>query len=198
MNDFVNWDFLEKTAKSIKAKEIALDPKDRNVFDNSVLQDQLSNNKPNDSMSPGRDSYIRNMPNQIDNSEETATIEVQNTKGKIKKINPDDYEVVIMASGNMLFSGLTSKIASGMYIGIIRSHGPKIALQCIVKDYIKNPSSFQKLNFIQAKLAISSFVQTLGHLPTKALTDISERLNQTEQKELKAWLNDRNLTKCSI
>lgn len=197
MNDFVNWDFLEQTLGCFqkKAKSEILNPADRSYLDQPENAPNQQENSDSLSTSPERDSNMRNKTPLEEESDTESVIEVQNIKGKIKKIDPSDYQVMIMASNEILFSGSINRIASGMYSDIIKSHGTKEALRCIVTDYAKNPHIFTDgLNLTQAKLTISSLTASIGYLPKKSFLEIKNKLTHTANEELNSWIKTRSFT----
>lgn len=189
--DFVNWNFLEKELTKLKkiALSESLAPSDRMHFDGpepapeSAAEPESSSG----SAESTRETYVlRPKPEEERDAEEIQYIEVKNTKGKIKKINPDDYVVTISAAdNNLIFSGSIKKIGS-IYFDIANKHGAKKALECIMKDFINRP--LPSLNFKQAKMILSSLKNVNGNITKTSIDDVMTRLDQKTQNEVKQWL----------
>lgn len=198
---FVNWKFLEENINKIKKEALSevMNPADRAL----LTQQDSANPQADDQQNatPARDSQMQNAPNMSadneDSDEEVEYIEVQNVKGKIKKIDPNDYEVMILGENDrQLFVGRLGKMASGMYTNLLNAYGTKKTIECIVKDFINNKQIFNEpqLDFVQAKLIVSSFITSLGSLPKKSLIEIQNKLGKKSKEEFDNWLETRKPT----
>lgn len=195
MSDFISWKFLEKQLQSFKkkAKYETLSPAEITSIEPNIPKNVEQQAHPSDPKNENEGiSYVNRIKNDK-NSGETPCIEIQNVKGKIVKINPDDYEVTILAGNNILFQENIKKIASGMYQNILRSYGTEKTLHCIIKDFINTPEIFEepKINFIQAKTILSSLKGTLGYVPEESISEVISKLDKKNACQIVEWLKSK-------
>ena len=192
---FVNWKHLETALSSFKknARSEILNPSDRVFLDeNSALQESVQQQLPTQDKS--QDPAETRQTNLLLKAEPEADkeieyIEVENAKGKIKKIDPNDYEVMIIGSNLSTIHGKLSDFKEP-YQSIAIKYGAKEALRCLMRDKVPEE---KELNFREAKMIISSIVKTSGTISNTGLDKILQKVDFESKINLETWLSQNNI-----
>jgi len=199
MSDFVNWDFLAKQIGGFtkKSRNEIINPADRQFLDQMThsIENTKDSVTPSENKETTQDFFANRTSDPESDPQEIDYIEVENVKGKIKKIDPNDYEVIISGKdGNVLVEGRITKIGSGIYEEVLRTNGIKEAVQCLIHDIKTNPEIIFKpsLSFVQAKMIASSLINTFGVIPKNSLSDLKYKLSKTDQKQFAHWMQKKS------
>jgi hypothetical protein len=157
---------------------------------------------PNKDAAPSADlhqeqgSQIDGIPGEAAESAPVVEIEVKNMKGRVQKIDLDDYEVMITSNTKRLLTANLSHISNGIYSDLSKKHGIRQALSELLNDFASSPNKVfvqPLLSFAQAKMVLLS-LKTGGQLKDESIHEIIAKTNNEERKHLIHWIDKcRNL-----
>lgn len=191
---YIDWDKLEKNVKNIKASNENVKPLNQQPVTLEQRQEiQQQFDSPQSSAAPNNDTSVTTsilMNQDVDGSDaEERMIEVENVKGKIVKIDPNDYSVLIQAQGDCPeIRGKLSQLKHGVYLTIANQFGLEKAIKCLISD--AKQKSIGKITLAEAKLALKSIKRTGKHLNKESIDRVIAQLSANDAESLIIWLHD--------
>lgn len=182
---FVNWRFLESQL-SKRSKYERMTPLDQ--VDLTKMIDPKKDSAPSAELHQEQGVQI---PTTHVEQEDAAVIEIEvkNMKGRVKKLNPGDYEVVITSNDQKILHERLSSLSEGLYLQMSKDYGMRTAVACLMNDFDqlvirKNPV----LSLAQAKMILLSLKKTARTLTDNAVQDVIAQTNDDDQNALIEWI----------